>query len=284
MTKASKKKSSGSKYAVLILTAVIAIVAIGCGLFYATSNSKKDVLDKKGDEPQTVSLLDESIEAQRLLDNILLQKNNWQLIENDHGKKDVEVEESGAKVQINQRELAVGVPSGTSLAGACDWLQTKAEQAGLVYISGKPAKYKKWDAYKAEIGIKVKAGAGSKSFVTDTVIFFHNINLTKQDKDVKDLPEQKAEEEQQGTVRQFRGKVAIVIDDCGYDMAPVRKLLNTGLPFSYAILPYKQYSSDVLEMVKAKGRVPMLHLPMEPIDRSAMSEGAATIRTDLSAA
>lgn len=284
MTKASKKKSSGSKYAVLILTAVIAIVAIGCGLFYATSNSKKDVLDKKGDEPHTVSLLDESIEAQRLLDNILLQKNNWQLIENDHGKKDVEVEESGAKVQINQRELAVGVPSGTSLAGACDWLQIKAEQAGLVYISGKPAKYKKWDAYKAEIGIKVKAGAGSKSFVTDTVIFFHNINLTKQDKDVKDLPEQKAEEEQQGTVRQFRGKVAIVIDDCGYDMAPVRKLLNTGLPFSYAILPYKQYSSDVLEMVKAKGRVPMLHLPMEPIDRSAMSEGAATIRTDLSAA
>ena len=265
MTKASKKKSSGSKYAVLILTAVIAIIAIGCGLFYATSNSKKDVLDKKGDEPQTVSLLDESIEAQRLLDNILLQKNNWQLIENNHGKKDVEVEESGAKVQINQRELAVGVPSGTSLAGACDWLQTKAEQAGLVYISGKPAKY-------------------SKSFVTDTVIFFHNSNLTKQDKDVKDLPEQKAEEEQQGTVRQFRGKVAIVIDDCGYDVAPVRKLLNTGLPFSYAILPYKQYSSDVLEMVKAKGRVPMLHLPMEPIDRSAMSEGAATIRTDLSAA
>ena len=102
MTKASKKKSSGSKYAVLILTAVIAIVAIGCGLFYATSNSKKDVLDKNGSEPQTVSLLDESIEAQRLLDNILLQKNNWQLIENDHGKKDVEVEESGAKVQINQ--------------------------------------------------------------------------------------------------------------------------------------------------------------------------------------
>ena len=87
MTKASKKKSSGSKYAVLILTAVIAIVAIGCGLFYATSNSKKDVLDKKGGEPQTVSLLDESIEAQRLLDNILLQKNNWQLMKTITAKR-----------------------------------------------------------------------------------------------------------------------------------------------------------------------------------------------------
>ena len=276
MTRRRKKKSSGSKYGVLILIAIVAVIAIACGLFFANSQSKKDVLAKKGDEAQTVSLLDESIEAQRLLDNILLQKNNWQLIENDHGKKDVEVEESGAKVQINQRELAVGIPSSTSLTGAGDWLQAKVEQSGLVYISGKPAKYKKRDAYKAEIGIKVKAGAGSKSFVTDTVVFFHNSNLTKQDKDVKDLPEQKAEEEQQGTVRQFRGKVAIIIDDCGYDMAPVRKLLNTGLPFSYAILPYKQYSSDVLEMVKSKGCVPMLHLPMD--------EGAAAIRTDLSAA
>ena len=181
MTRRRKKKSSGSKYGVLILIAIVAVIAIACGLFFANSQSKKDVLAKKGDEAQTVSLLDESIEAQRLLDNILLQKNNWQLIENDHGKKDVEVEESGAKVQINQRELAVGIPSSTSLTGAGDWLQAKVEQAGLVYISGKPAKYKKWDAYKAEIGIKVKAGAGSKSFVTDTVIFFHNSNLTKQD-------------------------------------------------------------------------------------------------------
>ncbi len=281
MTRRARKKSSGSKYAVLILVAVVAVLAIACGLFYASSQSKKDVLDNdKGEEQKTVSLLDESIEAQRLVDNILLQKNNWQLIENEHAKKDVEVEESGAMVQINQRELAVGVPATTSLTGAGSWLQEKAEAAGLAYISGKPAKYKKWDAYKVEIGIKVKAGEGTKSFVTDTITFFHNNNLTKEDKDVKNLPEEK---EQQETVRQYRGKVAIIIDDCGSDMASVRKLLNTGLPFSYAILPNKAYSSDVLEMVKSKGRVPMLHLPMEPLDGSAASEGSATIRTGLSA-
>ncbi len=281
MTRRAKKKSSGSKYAVLILVAVVAVLAIACGLFYASSQSEKDVLDNnKGEEQKTVSLLDESIEAQRLVDNILLQKNNWQLIENDHAKKDVEVEESGAMVQINQRELAVGVPASTSLTGAGSWLQEKVEAAGLAYISGKPAKYKKWDAYKVEIGIKVKAGEGTKSFVTDTITFFHNSNLTKEDKDVKNLPEEK---EQQETVRQYRGKVAIIIDDCGSDMASVRKLLNTGLPFSYAILPNKAYSSDVLEMVKSKGRVPMLHLPMEPLDSSAASEGSTTIRTSLSA-
>lgn len=279
MTK-NKKKASGNNHGILILLLVIAVLAIGGGLFYANSKSEKDVLDTKpGDEPQAVSLLDESIEAQRLVDNILLQKNNWQLIENDHSREQVEVDGSSATVEINQRELAVGVPETTSLTGAAEWLQEKVEAAGLVYISGKGAKYKKWDAYKVEIGIKVKAGQGTRSFVTDTITLFHNANLTKQDKDIKDLPEAKVEdEEQQGNVRQYRGRVAIVIDDCGADLSSVRTLLDTGLPFSYAILPQKQYSSDVLELVRSRGRVAMLHLPMEPLDASAMSEGANTIR------
>ena len=288
MANRTQKKKSGSKYAIVILLAVVAVIAIASGLFYANSKNEKDVLDKKdGDTPQQISLLDESIEAQRLVDNILLQKNNWQLMENASGEKEVEVEESGAKVKISQRELAVGIPSSTSTTGAAAWLQEKVEGAGLVYISGKPVKYKKWDAYQAEVGLSVKAGQGKKDFVVDTITFFHNDNLKKKDKDVKDLPEEEAVEnskEQQGTVRQFRGKIAIVIDDCGYDLASVHTLLDTGLPFSYAILPFKPYSSDVLELVKSRGRVPMLHLPMEPMNAGAMSEGANTVRTNLSAA
>ena len=268
-------KSSGGKYIILCLIGIIAILAVACGLFYANDRSKKDVGDSKHSAPtKEVNLLDESIEAQRLVDNILLQKDNWQLIENDHGKKNVEVEESGAKVQINQRNLAVGVPVSTSVTGAGDWLKTKVEAAGLAYISGRMTKYKTWDAFKAEVGIKVKAGSGSKEFVTDTIVFFHNGNLKKKDKDVKDLPEEPVEEP-----RQYQGKIAIIVDDCGADMTTVRTLLNTGLPFSYAILPEKEFSSDVLEMVKSRGKVPMLHLPMEPLSRSAMSEGSRTIMT-----
>ncbi len=83
--------------------------------------------------------------------------------------------------------------------------------------------------------------------------------------------------------RRYKGKLAIVIDDCGADLASVRSLLNLGLPFSYAILPDKAYSSDVLEIVKSKGRVPMLHLPMEPLSRSAMSEGSRTVMVEQTA-
>lgn len=275
-----RKSSSGGKYIILGLIGIIAILAVACGFFYANDRSKKDVGDSQSKAPaKEVNLLDESIEAQRLVDNILLQKDNWQLIENDNGKKNVEVEESGAKVQINQRNLAVGVPTSTSVTGAGDWLKTKVEAAGLAYISGRMTKYKTWDAFKAEVGITVKAGSGSKSFVTDTIVFFHNANLKKKDKDVKDLPEEPVEEP-----RQYQGKLAVIVDDCGADMTTVRALLNTGLPFSYAILPDKEFSSDVLEMVKSRGKMPMLHLPMEPLSRSAMSEGNRTIMTNTSAA
>lgn len=275
-----KKSSSGGKYIILCLIGVIAILAVACGFFYANSSTKKDVGDSKDGAPaKEISLLNESIEAQRLVDTILLQKDNWQLIENDHGKKNVEVEESGAKVQIQQRNLAVGIPNSTSLTGAGEWLREKVEANGLAYISGRMTKYRKWDAFEAQVGIKVKAGSGTKEFMTDTIIFFHNSNLKKKDKDVKDLPE-----EPEAEVRHYKGKIAIVIDDCGADMSAVRTLLNTGLPFSYAILPDKDFSSDVLEMVKSRGRVPLLHLPMEPLSKGAMSEGSRTVLVDQGAA
>ncbi len=278
-----KKSNSGSSKVLLLVLAAVALIAIGCGLFYANSNSKKDVLnDNKNKESAPISLLDESIEAQRLVDTILLQKDNWQLVENEHGKKEVEVEGTANKVSINQRELRVGVPLATSVTGAGEWLKEKVEAAGLVYMQGKMVKYKNWDAFEARVGIKVKAGEGTQNFMTDKITFIHNGNLTKQDKDVRDLPEEPAKEEpkeekKEASARQFKGRLAIVVDDCGADLDGLRTLLDIGLPFSYAILPNKAYSSDSLALIKSRGRTAMLHLPMEPMNASAMSEGSNTI-------
>lgn len=278
MKNTKRKKSSGSHIVLLALVTVLAVVAVAAGMFYAFGRSEKDVLDNKdGKEKKEVSLLDESIEAQRILDNILLKKTNWQLIEREHGENDVNVAGGNTNVKIAQRQLAVGVPASTDLKAAGSWLQEKAAAAGLVSISGKDSKYKDWDAYKVEIGIAVKAGSGKKQFVTDTVYFFHNNNLHGEDKDV-----QKVQEKPES--KKYSGKLAIIVDDCGYDMSSVRTLLNTGLPLNFAVLPYKPYSSDVLEMIKSSGRVAMLHLPMEPMDRSAMSEGSSTICVDMSKA
>ena len=276
MKNTKRKKSSGNHVVLLALVTILAVLAVAAGMFYAFGRSEKDIMDNKDSkEKKEVSLLDESIEAQRILDNILLKKTNWQLIEREHGENDVNVAGVNTSVKIAQRQLAVGVPASTDLQAAGFWLQEKAAAAGLVSISGKDSKYKDWDAYKVEIGIAVKAGSGKKQFVTDTVYFFHNSNLHGEDKDVKKVQEKPES-------RKYSGKLAVIVDDCGYDMSSVRTLLNTGLPLNFAILPYKPYSSDVLEMIKSDGRVAMLHLPMEPVDRSAMSEGSSTICTDMS--
>lgn len=276
MKNTKRKKSSGNHVVLLALVTILAVLAVAAGMFYAFGRSEKDIMDNKDSkEKKEVSLLDESIEAQRILDNILLKKTNWQLIEREHGEKDVNVAGVNTSVKIAQRQLAVGVPASTDLQAAGSWLQEKAAAAGLVSISGKDSKYKDWDAYKVEIGIAVKAGSGKKQFVTDTVYFFHNSNLHGEDKDVKKVQEKPES-------RKYSGKLAVIVDDCGYDMSSVRTLLNTGLPLNFAVLPYKPYSSDVLEMIKSDGRVAMLHLPMEPVDRSAMSEGNSTICTDMS--
>lgn len=276
MKNTKRKKSSGNHVVLLALVTILAVLAVAAGMFYAFGRSEKDIMDNKDSkEKKEVSLLDESIEAQRILDNILLKKTNWQLIEREHGENDVNVAGVNTSVKIAQRQLAVGVPASTDLQAAGSWLQKKAAAAGLVSISGKDSKYKDWDAYKVEIGIAVKAGSGKKQFVTDTVYFFHNSNLHGEDKDVKKVQEKPES-------RKYSGKLAVIVDDCGYDMSSVRTLLNTGLPLNFAILPYKPYSSDVLEMIKSDGRVAMLHLPMEPVDRSAMSEGSSTICTDMS--
>lgn len=276
MKNTKRKKSSGNHVVLLALVTILAVLAVAAGMFYAFGRSEKDIMDNKdSEEKKEVSLLDESIEAQRILDNILLKKTNWQLIEREHGENDVNVAGVNTSVKIAQRQLAVGVPASTDLQAAGSWLQEKAVAAGLVSISGKDSKYKDWDAYKVEIGIAVKAGSGKKQFVTDTVYFFHNSNLHGEDKDVKKVQEKPES-------RKYSGKLAVIVDDCGYDMSSVRTLLNTGLPLNFAVLPYKPYSSDVLEMIKSDGRVAMLHLPMEPMDRSAMSEGSSTICTDMS--
>lgn len=276
MKNTKRKKSSGNHVVLLALVTILAVLAVAAGMFYAFGRSEKDIMDNKDSkEKKEVSLLDESVEAQRILDNILLKKTNWQLIEREHGENDVNVAGVNTSVKIAQRQLAVGVPASTDLQAAGSWLQEKAAAAGLVSISGKDSKYKDWDAYKVEIGIAVKAGSGKKQFVTDTVYFFHNSNLHGEDKDVKKVQEKPES-------RKYSGRLAVIVDDCGYDMSSVRTLLNTGLPLNFAVLPYKPYSSDVLEMIKSDGRVAMLHLPMEPMDRSAMSEGSSTICTDMS--
>ena len=269
MTKKRKKKFKKRFW--FFCFAFVAILAVLGGLFFSLGGGQLDILnpDRKDGKPVTISIVDKCVEAQRNLDTLLLKQTNWQLVEKAHGNKEIVIKETGGKVQTNERLIGVGLPEDMTPEAGSVWLKKKLVGTGLYYLGGEEALYKDmYPGYRCQVGIQVKSGSTKRDFVTDTIHFYNNLNLNKQTSVIAEK-------------RHFNGKLAIIIDDCGTDIKAVRTLLNLDIPFTFSILPNKDFSSDILAAVNTKGRVALLHLPMEPINRAAMSEGSNTIVTEM---
>ena len=76
--------------------------------------------------------------------------------------------------------------------------------------------------------------------------------------------------------------VAIIIDDIGYDMKPVRELLNIDAQITFAVLPHLRHSHEAAEAAHQVNREIMLHLPMEPSSYPQDKPGAGALFTDMS--
>jgi polysaccharide deacetylase 2 family uncharacterized protein YibQ len=74
--------------------------------------------------------------------------------------------------------------------------------------------------------------------------------------------------------------VAIVIDDLGQDLKPAQELLALPARITYAVLPGLAQSKKVAELARQNKRELLLHLPMEPKNRS-MKASPGTLRSDM---
>jgi len=61
-----------------------------------------------------------------------------------------------------------------------------------------------------------------------------------------------------------RKKIAILIDDIGYDPGALRRLLAIEAPLAFSVLPRIPHSRSSAEAVHRAGKEVLLHLPMEP--------------------
>ncbi|MFW6146979.1 MAG: divergent polysaccharide deacetylase family protein [Thermodesulfobacteriota bacterium] len=59
-------------------------------------------------------------------------------------------------------------------------------------------------------------------------------------------------------------KIAIIIDDLGYDKCLAGEFIHLDLPLTLSILPLAPYTRLIAHKAKQGGREIMLHLPMEP--------------------
>jgi len=78
------------------------------------------------------------------------------------------------------------------------------------------------------------------------------------------------------------GRVAIIVDDLGRDLATIRSLLAIDLPLSMAIIPGEPHAREAAELVSGAGHDLLIHIPMEPQGYPAVNPGDDALFVDQS--
>jgi uncharacterized protein len=82
--------------------------------------------------------------------------------------------------------------------------------------------------------------------------------------------------------KSFLPKVAIIIDDMGYDSTIAEKFLSLNVPLTFSVFPHSPSRDRIIRSAKAKGQDIMLHLPMEPVEYPAVDPGPGALLTCMS--
>ncbi|MFH1995956.1 MAG: divergent polysaccharide deacetylase family protein [Candidatus Omnitrophota bacterium] len=78
-----------------------------------------------------------------------------------------------------------------------------------------------------------------------------------------------------------RPRIAIVLDDFGYNYKNVEAIFDMKTPITFSVLPNLRYSSRISEEAASRGHEVILHLPLEPLEEDLGLE-RDTITTDIS--
>jgi len=77
-------------------------------------------------------------------------------------------------------------------------------------------------------------------------------------------------------------KIAIIVDDIGYDKHMAEKFLGLDTVLTFSILPYSPYQKSIARAARSKGFDVMLHLPMEPHEYPLINPGPGALLTSMS--
>jgi polysaccharide deacetylase 2 family uncharacterized protein YibQ len=77
-------------------------------------------------------------------------------------------------------------------------------------------------------------------------------------------------------------KVAIIIDDLGYDRKIADKFLELDVALTFSILPFSPFQNKITRRAHEKGVEVMLHMPMEPKEYPGVNPGPGTLLANMS--
>jgi hypothetical protein len=77
-------------------------------------------------------------------------------------------------------------------------------------------------------------------------------------------------------------RVAIIVDDLGYDRHLAEKLINLNASLTVSILPHSPHQEAIARLAHDRGLEVMLHLPMEPVEYPEVNPGPGVLLAAMS--
>ncbi len=159
---------------------------------------------------------------------------------------------NGGAIIWHRRTIVMELPKEQSLAAAAGRIKTSLTAPAAVLEETKDT----WQgkaAIRLDIGFSEQLGGDPLRLITDRVYLLGGTAATA----AKGAP---------------KGQLAIIVDDCGYDLAAADRMTGLSANLTFAVLPYRAYSAQSLALAQQRGKEAILHLPMEPLDAAQASE------------
>lgn len=79
------------------------------------------------------------------------------------------------------------------------------------------------------------------------------------------------------SIETAKGRIAIVLDDWGYNLDNLSLLEEIKYPLTMSVLPHLNYSRRLSEELKKRGFEVILHLPLEPYEKCRLEKDTITV-------
>ena len=184
--------------------------------------------------------------------------------------KTVDRRNTDGKIRWNARKILIEATDTVSPEEIRRAFEVALKPATGLVLQLEPDQYHGYAVTRIDIGFRDQLGGGPLSIVSDRL---YVVEATKK-------PVAKGARQKTNTAH--KGEIALIIDDFGYRQDMIAGFAAIRQPFTFAVIPFKQFSRDAAAKGLASGHQVILHLPMEPMSGVEETEVPITVRVGMS--
>jgi polysaccharide deacetylase 2 family uncharacterized protein YibQ len=269
----TQKKSNKFGGAGTIFLALLLLLSVGGAYYYFQQSAPvKSGVSAKEESRKNDADYNARCETLHGIVDQLLSSQNMVVGDVQRIDRDAPRENNKGLIRWNSRNLLIDDAAGVSADALKARLDPLLKAAGGSIIKTEPDQYHGYTVTRLDIGFIDQLGGGPLTIVSDRLYL-----VSAGSKPVVSGPRKKA-----NTAN--RAEIAIVIDDFGFRQDMIAEFAAIRRPFTFAVLPFKQYSKEAAAKGLASGHQVMLHLPMEPLSGIDPSEISSTVKMDMDTA